>query len=147
MEQISEEYKSYIELREILKYVDLEIVKKIPNQIISYLNSISSSGYEFKYDFTKSLNDQNIHKHTKELLSGIYIKYCCDEKTAKELMEKCKNNDVKPSTSFENINSNQFESIQSTANNEKAVTGLSNTKKSFFSSLFSKIKKLFKNGE
>ena len=93
MEQAISDYKIYIELREIIKYLEPKIKNKIPQRLIEKLNSVNYSDYKFVYDFSKELNEQKVQSKTKELLSGIYLKYCCDEPRKTELINKCKSND------------------------------------------------------
>lgn len=142
MEEISKEYKSYIELREILKYADSSIVNKIPKSIFKKLDSIEDNGYKFRYDLSKSLNDQKILKQTKELLAGLYIKYCCDENTSKRLIDICKQNDEKYYKQFE-IEWNKNNKIDNLSRN-KMDTNLVKQDQGTLAKIFYKIKKLFK---
>lgn len=101
MDTVQEKDIIYIELKEILSYTDKKILNRIPQKILEKINSVDNSLYEFKYEIGKSLHNQKIHKKTKEILAGIYIKYCCNEEKSKILIEKCKENDEKKSKNFE----------------------------------------------
>lgn len=65
------------ELLEIFKYFDKELKEKIPEKLKESLEKISSTEYEFKIDKTKELNEQDLLPQTKDILSVIYLKYCC----------------------------------------------------------------------
>ena len=144
MEETIEDYMIYIELKEILKYTDKSIVEKIPQRVLDKINSVNSNGYKFTYDVSKELNEQNILQKTKELLSGLYIKYCCEEATANKLIKKCKENDEIAYKQYEiNWDKNKIEKIDDTVENE-SIKDLVVQKQGFFTKIFNKIKSLFK---
>lgn len=145
MEETIEDYMIYVELKEILKYTDKSITEKIPQKVLNKINSVNSNGYKFKYDINKDLNEQDILQKTKELLSGLYIKYCCDEATAKRLTEKCKLNDEIAYKQYEIKwdKKDKQKKIEDTVEND-AVTDLVVKKQGFFAKLFNKIKSIFK---
>ena len=150
MEESLSDNKVYIELREILKYTEYDILKKIPQRVLDILNSINDTNYNFKYDFSKSLNEQKIQTKTKELLAGLYIKYCCDEKKAQELIKKCKENDEKFENQFEvkfrNERKETVNDIPENINQMENETGkeLIVVKKNIFSAIINKIKEFFR---
>lgn len=146
MEDTLKDYKSYIELREILKYTDSNVANNIPKKVFEMLNSINGNGYKFEYDFTKSLNEQKISKQTKELLAGLYIKYCCDEKTSKELIEKCKLNDEIAHKQYEiqwNKKNSKQKKLENISENNN-TTDLVVQKQGIFTKIINKIKSIFK---
>ena len=65
------------ELLEIFKYFDKELKGEIPEKLKASLEKISSKEYKFKIDKTKELNEQELLPQTKDILSVIYLKYCC----------------------------------------------------------------------
>ena len=77
-----------VELLEILRYVDSSIRKKIPYQLEETLSRIQNEQYHFKIDKTKSLKEQNIMKETKEVLSIMYLKYCCSKEEANQIIKE-----------------------------------------------------------
>ena len=83
-----------------------------------------------------------IDKKTKELLSGLYIKYCCDEQEANELLEICKENDKKIEHQYD-INWKKNESISDSV--ADSVTDLTIVKnENIFIRFINKIKSIFK---
>lgn len=146
MEETIEDYMIYVELKEILKYTDKSIKEKIPEKFLNKINSVNSNGYKFTYDINKELNEQDILQKTKELLSGLYIKYCCDELTAKRLTEKCKLNDEIAYKQYEIKWDKENSKQKKTENISKNVTAtdLAVQKQGFFAKLLNKIKSIFK---
>ena len=145
MEETIEDYMVYVELKEILRYTDKNIVNKIPQRALDKINSVNSDGYKFTYDISKDLNEQDILQKTKELLSGLYIKYCCNETTAKRLTEKCKLNDEIAYKQYEikwDKNDKQ-KKIEDALEND-SVTDLVVQKQGIFAKILNKIKSIFK---
>ena len=77
-----------VELLEILRYVDVSIRKKIPYKVEENLNRIKNQQYHFKIDKTKPLKEQVLMKEIKEILSIMYLKYCCSPDEANELIKE-----------------------------------------------------------
>lgn len=76
--------ESATELNEILENMSPELVNKIPKKFIAYLKNIASKTYQFEYDKTKTLKEQNIKPKTKGLLALIYKDFLCDEQEKQE---------------------------------------------------------------
>ena len=83
------------ELIEIFKFIEEPILEKIPEKLKEELRKIASKDYKFKIDKTKKLNEQKIRPETKQLLSAIFIKYCCRQEDGEEILIACKENDMK----------------------------------------------------
>ena len=83
------------QLIEIFKFVKKPILEKIPEKLREELEKIADKNSKFKIDKTKKLNEQNILPETKQLLSGIFIKYCCRQQDGVEILVACKENDMK----------------------------------------------------
>lgn len=153
MEETLQNYKVYIELKEILNHVEPSFKNKLPKNLIQRLDNLNNNEYNFNYDTTKPLNEQKILKQTKELLSGLYLKYCCDEAESTELIKICKENEVTRSKDFE-VNweerkqkASNTESIEETIDKEEKVSEqnslqiIEETKDSFIKRLINKIKR------
>lgn len=76
--------ESATELNEILENMSPELVNKIPKKFIVFLKDIASKTYQFEYDKTKTLEEQNIKPKTKGLLALIYKDFLCDEQERQE---------------------------------------------------------------
>ena len=83
------------EIVEIFKFVDEPVLMKIPEKLRDELERISNKEYNFKLDESKSLDKQKILPATKELLSAIFIKYCCRETDGNEILIACRQNDMR----------------------------------------------------
>ena len=75
--------KAYVELLEIINHLPHEQKILIPEKLISEIEKQKDNIYVFKYDFSKTLLEQNLMTETKSLLLQIYIKYICDNNLKK----------------------------------------------------------------
>lgn len=66
-------YMALDEVNEILKHIEDKFVSKIPKDILDTIRNYKSGNNNFKYDLTKSLSEQSIHRETLEILS--YLNY------------------------------------------------------------------------
>ena len=64
------------------------IKSKIPSQFANFIDGNRDIHYKPDIDFTKSINQQNLLKETRTILSLIYRDYICDKDKKKELLEK-----------------------------------------------------------
>lgn len=81
------EYKrSLTELNSILNYMNVEHIKKIPTKFIDFINENMDSDYIPNIDKNVPINQQNLKKDTKVLLSLIYRNYWCDKETKEKLL-------------------------------------------------------------
>lgn len=88
--------KSYVEILEILKYVDKAYVDKIPKKLIDFFKENKAMDYDFKYDSTLEISKQKLHKSTIVLLAMLNLNYWCDsEEHKKELIKKYNENEQK----------------------------------------------------
>ena len=76
------------ELYEIFKYLDEDILKKIPEDLKKQIDLRKNPNYIFNLDKNKALKYQNIMEETKQVLSVMYLRYCCTEEEAEEILDK-----------------------------------------------------------
>ena len=81
------------------------IKSKIPSQFANFIDGNRDIHYKPDIDFTKSINQQNLLKETRTILSLIYRDYICDKDKKKELLEK----DAKEIQKQEELNSKKYE--------------------------------------
>lgn len=81
------------ETSEILEYFDKSLLEKIPKKLIEKIKANVNPQYNFTYNRTKKLNEQEIMQETKDLISAIYLMYCCDKKERQQLMNICRENE------------------------------------------------------
>ena len=135
----------FSEITEIFRYLDKSLLEKIPEDIKNNIISSRNKDYIFKYDKTKDLSEQLIKEETKDLLSMLYLEYCCDDDRKKQLIEICKENDrlFEEKYSVENLFKNSKISHEleypKLEKNEMMVVN----NESIFTKLIKKIKALF----
>ena len=87
---------SYVEILEILKYMDKIYVDKIPKELIKFFEENKANNYSFKFDSTVELDKQNLNDNTLALLAMLNLNYWCkDEKERKEMLKIYSENDKK----------------------------------------------------
>ena len=75
-----------MELNTILNLLPQNEREKIPQNFLKEIKKYKLKNYVFNYNYTKSLDEQNLNDVTREMLFIIYRDYLCDDK--KELDEK-----------------------------------------------------------
>lgn len=61
---------------------------KIPSKLIELLDENRDLQYKTNIDFSQSINDQELHRETRIILSLIYRDYICDKESRKRLLLK-----------------------------------------------------------
>lgn len=154
MINVSNKQRMFIEVNEILKHMDLELKNKIPFKIVKTFEMLSVGDYSFAYDKTKSLNEQKISEDTKDMISYLYIKYCCNEQKKKDLYEIIKANKEKEIKLDREKNWLLNRKYEESENELKEIEEKNNVietalvkvdKENIFSKILTKIKKLFFN--
>ena len=64
--------KCAVELLEIIKYLDDDLKKNIPDNLESYLNSIKDNDYEFQIDKNINLFDNIFMDETIDVLHSLF---------------------------------------------------------------------------
>lgn len=87
---------SYVEILEILKYMDKIYVDKIPKKLIEFFEENKANNYNFKYDSAVELDKQNLNDNTLALLAMLNLNYWCEsEEHKKELIARYNDNEQK----------------------------------------------------
>ena len=115
------------------------------------MRDIASTTYEFNYDKSKKLNEQDIKPETRGLISLVYQDYICSENEKKDYILKCKNYEIKKEEELrekynpDNVFKNR-KKLQNTMDNEvvKENAIIEYKEKNFIQKIFDKIKQLFK---
>ena len=79
--------KRLVEVEYILKKLDDEYIKKIPQEIWDYIEENKDKDYIFDYDENKTLVEQNLSIDTISILTYINMEYLLNEEQKKEMME------------------------------------------------------------
>ena len=142
---------TFTELSEIFKYLDKDILKKIPQKLIDEINKNKNTEYQFVFEEDKSIEQQSIAEETKDLLSALYIMYCCDEDNKEEILRTCKENEEKyykqqaEKYSYENLFKNKEKSItnENVIDEQECVEMVEYKEQKWFQRILSKIKSIF----
>ena len=144
------------ETSEILNYFDKRILEKIPQKLKDKIQESKNNAYHFQYDKSKTLVEQKIMQETKDLISAIYLMYCCDGEKRQQLLDICKENE-KESMEYlnqnydiselfknrkENIRENAVQKIESTENDVNNKIAIIEEEK-WYNKLYAKIKSFF----
>ncbi len=153
----------FIQTKEIFKYIDKDLLEKIPSKIRNYITSYNAiSNYSFQYDTGKRLIEQQISKNTKSLIALLDYNYWASEED-KKIIEKSW--DMNESNSTQSVNDlfkknntstiseidSQDDDVKHSQSNNEAILNQSNDdtelivkKESFFTRLLYFIKSIFK---
>jgi len=85
---------AFVQMQEILKYVDYNLINKIPEKIRTFITEYKSFvGFEFKYDLEKPLIEQNLSQDTKNLIAYFDYYYWSDADGKRVIQEAWKRNE------------------------------------------------------
>lgn len=149
---------AYKEVFEILKYIPQEDYNKIPNEKIELYKAMQDKSYNFKYDPSKTLDEQNVTKRAKAIIGLLFRDYWAadtqrEKILAKQKYERQKNEKEKiKNYQYENLfTKNSIYNTFKNSQNEKVVEQKEETKDAlikyndgnFITRLFNKIKRFF----
>lgn len=139
---------AYREVFEILKYIPKADYDKIPNEKIELYKTMQDKNYNFKYDPSKTLDEQNISKRAKAIIGLLFRDYWATEiqrqkilakqKYERQKIEEEKSKNFQYGDIFKNIS--KKEDITNTIPNNTLVE----YKESVFTRILNKIKNIFK---
>jgi len=69
------ERKAYVEILEVLKYVSKAEVQRIPKEEIEFFEQNKHATYQFKFDESKNIIEQDLLPETMGLFSYLYTTY------------------------------------------------------------------------
>lgn len=79
--------KCLVEVDEVLKYLNPEELIKIPDNIRKAISDNKDKNYEWKYDLSKKLEEQNLNRKSIAILSYLNMEYLLNDEQRK-LMEQ-----------------------------------------------------------
>ena len=68
----------------VLKLIPEDLLRKIPNSFLDFISQKKSKSYITNLNSDISLNEQNLLKETRTILSLIYRSYLCDSEQSKK---------------------------------------------------------------
>ncbi len=148
---MKKEYKMALsEVNTILQYSENEILFKIPQKFINFIQENMDTSYNFEIEKNKSLVEQNMMQETKQILALIYRDYLCSKEQKENLIEKEqkeadrieKEKSEKYKIDFEKINKNRNTNMLNQTKNEWTLVKIQ--KEKWYKKLINKILKIFK---
>lgn len=79
--------KRLVEVEYILKKLDNEYIKKIPQEIWDYIEENKDKNYVFNYDDNRTLVEQKLNIDTISILTYINMEYLLGEEQKREMIE------------------------------------------------------------
>lgn len=86
--------QAYVEVLEVLKNMNKDDVKKLPEELIKEFKEKKDLQYTFKYDRSKKVKEQNLSDVAKAILSNLYTKYWATEYERKVILAKQRANRI-----------------------------------------------------
>lgn len=136
---------AYSEVFEIINQLEDDLVNKIPQKLIEFLDEERDKNYSSKIDINIPLNEQKINRNTMILLTILNLNYWCETKEEKqELLKILKENEEKVKLRGRQLKEGNFNNLfKENVNEIENNTDLVQYKKeSLIQKLFHKIKKL-----
>lgn len=142
--------KAYKELYEVIKQLSKNEIEKLPNDFIMKIHENMDTDYEFIYDESVGILEQNFMVETKALIIEMYRRFLVEDSQNeywKEYDKKCfnaieeeKRAKYDPNKLFENPNNKETQDIQE----EKIETSLVKVEENFFKRILNKLAKILK---
>lgn len=134
------------ELLEIFKYFDKELKEKIPEKLKESLERISNKEHKFRIDKTKELKEQELLPQTKDILSVIYLKYCCTLEERESILQEMEENQrLKELEKYEKYNPNDIFKNREKQVIEEPVQLINVQDIPWYRKILGKISEIFKN--
>lgn len=83
MEELSQRL---VEVECVLNKMNEQNIKKIPQEFWEFLNKNKDINYNFKYDDSKNITENNLHVDTISLLTYINMNFLLDAEAKKEMI-------------------------------------------------------------
>ena len=78
------------EVYSIINHLDNNLYKKIPNNFIKMIENNRDLKYDVDIDYTKNINEQNLLRETRVILSLVYRDYLCTKEEREKIILKDK---------------------------------------------------------
>lgn len=142
---------AYKEVFEILKYIPNIDYNKIPKEKIELYKTLQDKNYNFKYDPSKTLDEQNVSKRAKAIIGLLFRDYWAtdiqrEKILAKQKYERQKIEETKARNyQYEDLFKKNKAEIQQTEVKENVEqVSLVEYKESVFTKVLNRIKSIFK---
>lgn len=138
-----EDKKVLTEVYEILKHLSSESFNKIPSNVINLIKENKDENYIFKYDVSKSLQEQNISRDAVAVLSYINMEYLLNDRQRKfiENLHKQNEDDLEPQKREKYNSDTLFSNQNKSINKDTALVEY--TKEKWYKKFINKIINIF----
>lgn len=141
---------AYKEVLIVINNLVQEDYDKIPKEYIEFLENNANSDYDFKYDSSKSFDQQELLDDTKYILFGLFEKYGATEK--QKLKIKAFKNNYNEKLEYEkrqkynpdDIFNNKHNCIKETMSNKKNVDIVKYKRQKWYQQLFERLLNIFR---
>ena len=151
VQMTNERMEAYVEVIEILKFMDEKYVERIPQKLKSFFEKNRSKDYVFNLNPNKSLAEQNLKSKTLAILAMLNLNYWCEnEEHKQELIKLYSENEKRYQEELrEKYNPENIFKTRKVENKEdkefvKNEVAMIEYKESIFNKIINKIRKFFK---
>lgn len=142
---------AYKEVFEILKYIPNADYNKIPKEKIELYKTMQDKNYNFKYDPSKTLDEQNVSKRAKAIIGLLFRDYWATDIQREKILAKQKyerqriEEEKAQNYQYEDLfKKNRTEIQQTEVKTDVENVSLVEYKESVFTKILNKIKSIFK---
>lgn len=142
---------AYKEVFEILKYIPNADYNKIPKEKIELYKTMQDKNYNFKYDPSKTLDEQNVSKRAKAIIGLLFRDYWATDIQREKILAKQKyerqriEEEKAQNYQYEDLfKKNRTEIQQAEVKDNVENVSLVEYKESVFTKILNKIKSIFK---
>jgi len=153
--------KAYKEVYVIINHLDEAEKNKIPQEFMQMIEIKMDKDYEFVYDVTKDISEQQVLRETLSILAYIYINYIGEYSEVKEIKAQFQKDiiehEVAKKALYEKNNTNDMFNKKTSSNSssssnkavdsdkfEQEVSLIDNKQDKWYSKIFSFFKNIFK---
>ena len=140
--------QAYVEVLEIIKYMEPELVKKIPQKLIQFFEEHKDENYHFKFDENTDIENQKISIESGSILAILMLNYIADEQEKNEINKILTENEKKYEEELrEKYNPDNLfkkKEIKQDDNLEEQHSLVIVENKPWYKKIFEKIKNIFK---
>lgn len=148
-------YNAYTEIYEILSYMPISYIKKLPKELLNLFEQKRNKNYKYRINTDKKINEQEMLIETKSILAVLYKDFWSTPEKKEMILQKEKaerdsyQNKLREKYNPNNIfkNNSQSKKIQQddVSNNKvfSSNVAMSKYKESIFKKIIHKIKNFF----
>lgn len=151
IQMTSERMKAYVEVIEILKYMDKKYVEKIPKKLREFFERNCSKDYVFNLNIDKPLIEQNLKTKTLAILGMLNVNYWCESEEFKQKLlakyyeeERLYQQELRQKYNPDNIFKKQHQENKIEEKIIEKEVALVEYKESIFKKIINKVKSIFR---